>query len=1217
MGQNIDGLVAGIDFFNPAMVKLVMYPVAGAIVVSLGETLVAPLTRVTILSQLEGDNNNNNNNNRPKKLGGLEELLRSKFGYRISYLGITSLANSFFKPLLFVVTYNLQYDPRPGPMFMMSGAFSALTASVILLPFKTTSTNKGYTATFRDIWSDGGFRSLFLKAKPIYSGYKPRVMSDLRWVVIVSFVPEILRGLGVDVDHFSHNFTKQFGGKDILVTRLCYRLCYFGIVSLANSCFKTLLFSGYIEPGQLLMGSEAWSGLTAYIVSIPLRTNKFLDRFKDDDSFWFLRISIMVAEVFGMALLVLSFKDESKPHDNGFDLALAGMLALASMVPEMLIAGVNCLLPADFEFSPEELWREDFTVNILHSLTYCGVNSFAYLSLKCLLLKTYASTWSPKSVAFTSGALASLAASLVSHPFDTLLTHYIADPNPDANLETTISNLSQKEDGLHSMLYAGLSASLFSAVPSMTISLLACEAVSLFWERPSPSSESTTFMFDLARTSIATVTASAAMYPIEVVRRRMQMERSSAKDNKRAGLFKTFKRMLRKRGIRGLYSGINSHLVKVVVGHALAFTAFELLMKLSPSPNGGRLRLYNSFRRFIITMGQQNIIADLVAGIDFFNPAMVKLVTYPVAGAIVVSLGETFVAPLTRVTILSQLEGDNNNNNNNNQQQQLGGLEEFLRSKFGYRLCYLGITCLANSCFKPLLFSVKEVLQYDSQICPSFMVCGAFSALTASIILLPFKTTRTNKGYTATFRDIWSDGGFRSLFLKAKPGVGGMTVGILQYGWGMSADHTWARATSDLTRAVIVCFVPEVLKDLGVDVDHFSHIIRKQFGRKDFLGTKFGYRLCYYGITALANSCFKPLLWTDNIHPFRQHHVFFRSGVLSALTASIILLPFRTSTNKGYTATFRDYDFVSTRMFLDVARMALCVYVIEMEEAHTGNKGCTVTVGLVYAGLIALVSITPEILQEWFLHYFENSKGLWRDDLLVNILHNLLYCGVNSFTYLSLKSFLAPSASSTFTSGALASLAASLVSYPFDTLMTHNIAAKGKDHNSDDATWKTTITNLCHKEGDLQSLLYAGFSASLFSIIPSMTISLVACEAVSLLWERPSPSSESTTFMFDLARTSIATVTASTVMYPVEVVRRRMQMEKGTKNNSKSIGLFETFKGMLRKEGVGRLYSGINSHLVKVVVGHAIAFTAFELFTKSRSPNAGSISFHSSSRDSS
>ncbi|CAN0916717.1 hypothetical protein LINGRAHAP2_LOCUS29862 [Linum grandiflorum] len=467
MGQQniIADLVAGIDFFNPAMVKLVMYPVAGAIVVSLGETLVAPLTRVTILSQLEGDNNNNNGNNnqqqqQQKKLGGLEEFLRSKFGYRLSYLGITSLANSFFKPFLFVVTERLQYDPRHGPMFLMSGAFSALTASVILLPFKTTSTNKGYTATFRDIWSDGGFRSLFLKAKPgvgvmmlgillyelrIYnSGFKPRVMSDLRWAVIVSFVPEILRGLGVDVDHFSHNFTKQFGGKDILVARL------------------------------------PWSAFTAYIVSIPFRTNKFHDRFKDNDFYWFLRISIMVAEVFGMALLVFSFEDVN----NGFDIALAGILALSSMVPEMLIAGVNCLLPADFEFSPEELWRGDFTVNILHSLTYCGVNSFAYLGVKSLLLKTYASTWSPKSVAFTSGALASLAASLVSHPFDTLLTHYIADPNPDAALETTISNLSQKEDGLHSMLYAGLSASLFSIVPSMTISLLACEAVSLLWERP-------------------------------------------------------------------------------------------------------------------------------------------------------------------------------------------------------------------------------------------------------------------------------------------------------------------------------------------------------------------------------------------------------------------------------------------------------------------------------------------------------------------------------------------------------------------------------------------------------------------------------------------------------------------------------------------------------------------------------------------------------------
>ncbi|CAN0916734.1 Adenine nucleotide transporter BT1, chloroplastic/amyloplastic/mitochondrial [Linum grandiflorum] len=1109
MGQNIaeikavdiDGLVAGIDFFNPAMVKLVMYPVAGAIVVSLSETLVAPWTRMTIQSQLEGNNNNNNNDH--EKLGGLEEFLRSKFGYRLAYLGITSIANSCFKPLL---TEVLQYDTRLCPVFLMSGAFSALTASIILLPFKTTRTNKGHTATFRDIWSDGGFRSLFLKAKPgvggmtvgilLYEWSMPadhtwaRVTSDLTRAVMVSFVPE---------------------------DRTLFQKLVTGVLS----------------------------ALTTYIVSIPSRTNKF----KDDDLYWFL------LEVYVMTITV--FVSEAM-DPRGFELAYAGILALVSMVLEILIAGVICLLPADSEIFAE-LWRgTNILVNIVRSLTVCGVNSFAYLTLRSFFTP-FVST-SPKTVAFTCGALASLAASLVSHPLDTLITHNIADHNPDATWKTTIINLCQKEGSLHSLIYAGLSASLFSIVPSMTINLVAYEAVSLLWKRSSP--EPTTFMFDFARTSIATVTASTVMYPIEVVQRKMQMEKGTK--NESIGLLESFKGMLRKGGMRGLYNGINFHLIKVVVGHAIAFTAFELFMK---------------------------------SRIDFFNPAMVKLVMYPVAGAIVVSLGETLVAPWTRMTILSQLEGDNNNNNNH---EKLGGLEEFLRSKFGYRLAYLGITSIANSCFKPLL---TEVLQYDTRLCPVFLMSGAFSALTASVILLPFKTTRTNKGYTATFRDIWSDGGFRSLFLKAKPGVGGMTVGILLYEWSMSADHTWARATSDLTRAVIVSFVPEVLRDLGVDVDHFSHNFINLFGGKYILVTRLCKRLCYYGILSLANSCFKTLLFPDTT--LFQHLV---SGVLSALTAYIVSIPFRT--NK-FVDSFKDDEFywygLIYMRFLEVTLVALDVIVSEASYPPRRYD-------LASAGISALVSMVLEILVAGVICLspadFEIFAEQWRGtNIVVNIVRSLTVCGVNSFAYSTLRSFFSPFVSTSpktvaFTCGALASLAASLVSHPLDTLITHNIA----DHNPD-ATWKTTIINLCQKEGSLHSLIYAGLSASLFSIVPSMTISLVACEAISLLWEHPSP--ESTTFMFDLARTSIATVTASTVMYPIEVVQRRMQMEKGTKNES--ISLLETFKGMLRKGGMRGLYSGINSHLIKVVVGHAIAFTAFELFMKSRCPNGGSSSSDSRS----
>ncbi|CAN0916718.1 Mitochondrial coenzyme A transporter SLC25A42 [Linum grandiflorum] len=610
----------------------------------------------------------------------------------------------------------------------------------------------------------------------------------------------------------------------------------------------------------------------------------------------------------------------------------------------------------------------------------------------------------------------------------------------------------------------------------------------------------------------------------------------------------------------------------------------------------------------------------LVAGMDFFNPAMVKLVMYPVAGAIVVSLGETLVAPLTRRTIRSQLEG--NSNNNNNQQQQLGGLEEFLRSEFGYRLSYFGITSLANSCFKHLFVWSSDVLRYNIRDDQFFATSGALSALTASIILLPFKTTSTNKGYTATFRDIWSDGGFRSLFLKAKPllqrlqGVGGMLVGMLLYELTMQTTDSKANrgvyvrhVMADLTWAVIVSVAPEILRGLGADVERFFHNLKKLFGGEDFVRNKFSYRLCLFGITFLANLCYKPRLPNKNSHDHLLASTV--TGLLSAWTGSMVLFPFiLPSTNKAY--NFKDGCFATIRMTIQLGVTARVVYSCEIAGGFD----------LRAVGSWALLTMIPEILivgvESLLSADFEISPDhLWRgNNIMVNIVRSLTYCGVNSFAYLSLRSLLKTYASTwrpksvAFTSGALASLTASLVSYPLDTLLTHYIA----DPNPD-ATWKTTIANLCHKEGDdLQSLLYAGFSASLFSIVPSMTISLVACEAISLLWERPSTSA-STTFMFDLARTSIATVTASTVMYPVEVVRRRMQMEKGTKNES--TGLLETFKGVLGKGGIRSLYSGINSHLVKVVVGHAIAFTAFELFIKLRSPNGGNSSFNSSSHASS
>ncbi|CAN0916730.1 Adenine nucleotide transporter BT1, chloroplastic/amyloplastic/mitochondrial [Linum grandiflorum] len=527
-------------------------------------------------------------------------------------------------------------------------------------------------------------------------------------------------------------------------------------------------------------------------------------------------------------------------------------------------------------------------------------------------------------------------------------------------------------------------------------------------------------------------------------------------------------------------------------------------------------------------MGQEEIKTAEFVGL-VVGPAMVKLVVYPVAGSIVVALGET-----------------------------LDGMP-------------------------------------PGQM---FLMSGALSALTASVILLPFKTSTNYKEYIATFRDMWRDGGFRSLFLKVKPGVGWMTLGIHIYeliriisdfDTNDQVVHTRPRAMVDLTRAVVASVAPEVLR--------YLHSKRHQIGGilERFLMNELGYQLSYFGIISLTNSCLKALLCSGN-RP--SGLVLFISGALSALTASIILFPFRTSTNfKGY-----EDDVDLGTMYEDVSWMTLGIFVYEMSFGRW-NPG--LRPGEVYKGsrvtkdLIAtLVCTAPEILtelirgrnaaQQWFLR---NSEEMWRGNM-VNIVRSLTFCGVNSFAYLNLRSFL-PS----FTSVALASVAASLVSHPLDTLITHITFEGKKDHNPD-ATWKTVLANLCQKDGGLSSQLYAGLSASLFGIVPYMTISLVACEGVSLLFERSS-STEETSFMFDLARTSIATLTASAVTFPIEVVRRRMQMKRSTTaNNKENVSLLKTFNNVLRNEGVEGLYSGIHSHLFKVVAGHAFAFTAFELLKK-------------------
>lgn len=83
-----------------------------------------------------------------------------------------------------------------------------------------------------------------------------------------------------------------------------------------------------------------------------------------------------------------------------------------------------------------------------------------------------------------------------------------------------------------------------------------------------------------------------------------------------------------------------------------------------------------------------------------------------------------------------------------------------------------------------------------------------------------------------------------------------------------------------------------------------------------------------------------------------------------------------------------------------------------------------------------------------------------------------------------------------------------------------------------------------------------------------------------------------------LACGSMAGLISSTLTFPLDLVRRRMQLE-GQKGLQKEISSYSTVvKAVYSKQGLNGFYQGIVPEYCKVIPGVAIAFCVFELLKK-------------------
>ncbi|KAL2485180.1 Mitochondrial substrate carrier family protein [Abeliophyllum distichum] len=234
----------------------------------------------------------------------------------------------------------------------------------------------------------------------------------------------------------------------------------------------------------------------------------------------------------------------------------------------------------------------------------------------------------------------------------------------------------------------------------------------------------------------------------------------------------------------------------------------------------------------------------------------------------------------------------------------------------------------------------------------------------------------------------------------------------------------------------------------------------------------------------------------------------------------------------------------------------------------------------------------------------EGFRAFWKGNL-VTIAHRIPYSSVNFYAYERYKSILKSipgldghggNASADilvhFVGGGLSGITAASATYPLDLVRTRLAAQRNAIYYQ--GIWHAVRT-ICRDEGFLG--LYKGLGATLLGVGPSIAISFSVYETLRSYWHSQRPNDSAV--VVSLACGSLSGIASSTATFPLDLVRRRMQLE-GAAGRARvyNTGLLGTFRHIIRAEGLRGLYRGIMPEYYKVVPSVGIVFMTYETLKK-------------------
>ncbi|KAI9757985.1 MAG: mitochondrial thiamine pyrophosphate transporter [Chaenotheca gracillima] len=268
---------------------------------------------------------------------------------------------------------------------------------------------------------------------------------------------------------------------------------------------------------------------------------------------------------------------------------------------------------------------------------------------------------------------------------------------------------------------------------------------------------------------------------------------------------------------------------------------------------------------------------------------------------------------------------------------------------------------------------------------------------------------------------------------------------------------------------------------------------------------------------------------------------------------------------------------------LDVVKIRLQLQVHSLTDplSHQGYKGP------IYKGTIPTFKA---ILKQ------EGLSGLWKGNVPAELLY-VCYGGIQFSSYrttaLALHSAAPklPDAAESFICGAAAGAAATTATYPLDLLRTR-FAAQGTQKVY--TSLLGSVRDIYRHEGARG--YFQGLSAGVTQVIPYMGLFFAAYETLRApMAILPLPYGSS-----DAAAGVCASIIAKTGTFPLDLVRKRLQVQGPTRSRYVHTniplykGTFATIKAIVKQEGRRGLYRGLTVSLFKAAPASAVTMWTYE-----------------------